>query len=402
MVALEYDPVHAATHLFNFSGCEVVCRDARYVTGPEIEQVARQRWEAAYPSLEWPGIDVVIGGPPCQGFSTGGKRNHSDERNHLVLEFVRLVEEIRPKAFCMENVAGFLEARHSEVRQVAIRRLQEAGYLISGADSTVNVRDYGVPQSRKRVVLLGAKDEAPSMPSPRGGRVSVAEALEGLPDIEDYPELLVSDSVQLRPGDLSRLENPMSEFARAMVSKRAPAPRDWDRSILTGARRTVHTQATVDRFSKTATGSVEPKSRLFRLDPIGQSRTLRAGSGSERGSHTSPRPIHPTKDRAITARESARLQSYPDWFRFHTTNWHAHRQIGNSVPPLLAEAAATALLKALGHEALPPLELIQGDVKLLSMNRSQAAELLGADPHEMPAARRRGSISQSEGTTKSG
>lgn len=383
--------MHAATHLFNFPNCEVICRDARFVSGKDILDAARRNWEAEHGvGSEWPGIDVVIGGPPCQGFSTGGRRDESDERNNLILEFVRLVEEIQPRAFCMENVAGFLEPRHRTVRDEAVTRLRAAGYHLTGEKSTLNVRDYGVPQSRRRVVLLGARTTAPEVPKTANQTVTVREAFEGLPSIEKYTQLLSADHVRLDDDDVEQLSSPPSEYARSMVETQPPAPSNWDRAIHTGARRTTHTDSTIARFAKTLTGAVEPKSRLFRLDPSGQARTIRAGSGSERGSHTSPRPIHPEFPRAITVREAARLQSFPDWFRFHTTNWHGHRQVGNSVPPLLAEAAAVALLQALHIERQAPLPINQGDATLLTMNRTEAAERLGAPLAEIPPARRRG------------
>lgn len=393
LAALEYDPVHAATHLFNFPSCEVICRDARLISGDEIVNAARRSWEKEHGlAREWPGIDVVIGGPPCQGFSTGGRRDESDERNNLILEFVRLVEEIQPKAFCMENVAGLLEPRHKIVREEAVARLRAAGYHLTGEKATLNVRDYGVPQSRRRVVLLGATTTTPVIPKSSGHKTTVREAFEGLPAIEGYDQLLSADHVQLDDDDVDQLSSPASEYARSMVETQPPAPSDWDRAIHTGARRTTHTDSTVARFAKTVVGTVEPKSRLFRLDPEGQARTIRAGSGSERGSHTSPRPIHPEFPRAITVREAARLQSFPDWFRFHTTNWHGHRQVGNSVPPLLAEVAAVALLDALQIERQSSSPITQGDATLLTLNRTEAAIRLGAPAAEIPPARRRGAI----------
>jgi DNA (cytosine-5)-methyltransferase 1 len=121
---------------------------------------------------------------------------------------------------------------------------------------------------------------------------------------------------------------------------------------------------------------VEEISRLLKLDPGGYCNTLRAGTASDRGAFTSPRPIHPYTPRCITVREAARLHSYPDWFRFHVTKWHGFRQIGNSVPPLLARAVALQVVAALPKTLRPtPTGAIPnlGDPALLSMSMSEAA-----------------------------
>lgn len=97
-------------------------------------------------------------------------------------------------------------------------------------------------------------------------------------------------------------------------------------------------------------------SRFHKLDPQGLCNTLRAGTPSNRGAFTSPRPIHPYTPRCITVREAARLHSYPDWFRFQRTKWHGFRQVGNSVPPLLAKAVASEIIKLLGIIPSQPTE----------------------------------------------
>lgn len=146
--------------------------------------------------------------------------------------------------------------------------------------------------------------------------------------------------------------------------------------MLTSSLRTVHTPKSQKRFEKTPHGCVEEVSRFLKLDPGGYCNTLRAGTASDRGAFTSPRPIHPYTPRCITVREAARLHSYPDWFRFHVTKWHGFRQIGNSVPPLLARAVALQVVAALPKTLRPtPTGAIPnlGDPALLSMSMSEAA-----------------------------
>lgn len=397
VAAVEYDPVHAATHVFNFPQCEVLCRDASNLSAADILAAAERGFSRLHPGMAWPGqLDALIGGPPCQGFSTGGKREQDDERNDLLLEFVRLVEELSPRTFCLENVAGLLEAKFDEVREEAFVRLRAAGYSLSGTDKPVNSRNFGVPQSRRRVIVLGALgDDAPVRPLAVDFEVSVLEALDGLPSPTGYEGLLDADEVELTNEDTERRAATGSVYARRLAGidplpGDKSRPRLWNPALVTGSRRTTHTPATIERFASTGRGAVEPKSRLYRLPLDGPSRTLRAGTGSERGSHTSPRPIHPLEDRVVTVREAARLHGYPDWFRFHTTNWHGHRQVGNSVPPPLARAAANALLSSLGHSPVALRAAIPlGDVSLLALSRSKAQPVVDALVEEMPATRTR-------------
>ena len=152
-------------------------------------------------------------------------------------------------------------------------------------------------------------------------------------------------------------------------------PRNWDSRLLTSSMRTAHTEISRRRFLETSPGYVEPISRFFKLSPNGQSNTLRAGTDSARGAFTSPRPIHYDYDRCVSVREMARLHGYPDWFRFHVTKWHGGRQIGNSVPPPLARAVATSVIRALGITPQRPRHSLSlGSPSLLAMDMTEAAE----------------------------
>lgn len=142
-----------------------------------------------------------------------------------------------------------------------------------------------------------------------------------------------------------------------------------------------------NRFATTAEGNVEPVSRFFKLSRNGIANTLRAGTDAARGAFTSPRPIHYKFARCITVREMARLHGFPDWFRFHETKWHGARQIGNAVPPPLARAIASEVLRAMGKRPTKPTsEIALGQDHLLRMDVTTAAAFLGI-PN--PIARRR-------------
>ena len=135
----------------------------------------------------------------------------------------------------------------------------------------------------------------------------------------------------------------LSDYAKKM---RAPAPEGlgWVTSknniknkIISGNFATLHTKAVIERYSKVEQGQVDDISRFLRLDWNGLCPTLRAGTGSDKGSFQAARPIHPEEPRVITVREAARLQGFPDWFSFHHTKWHSFRMIGNSVSPIVSE-----------------------------------------------------------------
>lgn len=379
-VAAEFDPVHALTHRFNFPHTPVLSEDLS-ADSPRV--IAERLLNLGLIGEQ--GLDAIVGGPPCQGFSTGGVRDESDERNGQLHRFVDLVLELRPKVFCLENVAGLLERRFDHLRTNAVHRLEDAGYTISGHQSPVDAKSFGVPQSRRRVLIMGAREgyPTPKITISDVSSTTVADAFDGLPSIAAYGRLLAADSVVLNDDDYQALLNAKSPYARILSGIDAAGDdfsprRVHDQRTLTNSLRTVHRPKSVQRFSRTQQGKVEKVSRLFRLSEVGVSRTLRAGTGTDRGSHTSPRPIHPVKNRVITVREAARLHGYPDWFRFHGTNWHGHRQVGNSVPPPLARAAGRALMDSLGvRPSMPsddPINL--GDPLWLLQSLTEASRTL--------------------------
>ena len=395
LAAVEYDPIHALVHSFNFPDCVTLCRDVRALSGRDLTAAVNSKVKAMGSALIGNGIDVIAGGPSCQGFSGGGQRDPFDERNDLLTEFTRLVVEVRPRAFILENVPGLLEPRFADFRAAHWKKFRNAGYSLSGTERWVDATTFGVPQTRKRVVVVGILDgPAIEIEPPEGARLTtVGEAFDGLPLIEAYDELLNSDLVPMSRTDVARMGRVRSSYAKQLSGVNASGsflerPRAWDEKILSNSLRTVHSAETIRRFESTGQGRVESVSRLYRLAIDQPSRTLRAGTGSERGAHTAPRPIHPEIPRVITVREAARLHGYPDWFRFAATNWHGHRQVGNSVPPPLARGVGTAVMKALGaRPRKPTAPRALGDPSWLRTKPQDAATLLGALDSELPRRR---------------
>lgn len=381
VAAVELDPVHCAAHEFNFPRCATICRSVRYLSADEI------RTKALIGDKD---IAVVFGGPPCQGFSMIGKRALDDPRNELVHHFVRLVLELRPAYVVFENVKGLTVGKQRQFLDEMIQAFAPA-YRILTPYRVLNAADYGVPQNRHRLFLMGTRRDhaTPTYPEALGLTPTVGEAIGDLPDADDYEELVVGDSTRVIFGESS----PYSALLRGVERDHTDFSyqRLFDHEVLTASMRTSHTPLSQSRFAKTPCGATEPISRFRRLDPAGLCNTLRAGTASDRGAFTSPRPIHPVFSRVITNREAARLYSYPDWFRFHVTKWHGFRQIGNSVPPLLGHAVAREVAQALDYSPqVPPTAVSLGDPRLLILSMAEAADRYGVPRDVIPKRRRAG------------
>ena len=268
---------------------------------------------------------------------------------------MRLVREIQPRYFVLENVDGLLRPYAERIRISLERRIKYAGYKLVRPVTVLNAADYGVPQRRKRVFYIGYRsgESTPEYPYPleyidsRGKAYlpTVEDAIGDLPELEKYDYLFESDIYK------GRLRSP-SHYAKLLRcdirdSDDRSTKREMNITGLTGCYRTGHSKKTAKRFENTPQGTAETISRYHRLKLDSISPTLRAGTNVDRGKHTAARPIHPLQARCITTREAARLHSYPDWFRFHETKWHAFRQIGNSVPPQLARAVGFQIMDSL-------------------------------------------------------
>jgi DNA (cytosine-5)-methyltransferase 1 len=384
LAAVEYDPIHAATHEFNFPGCATICRSVRDIDGEYIR---------SHSEIADSDIDVVFGGAPCQGFSMIGKRALDDPRNELVSHFVRLVSELRPKFFVFENVKGLTVGQHRRFLDQIIEEFKGRGFKVETRYRVLNAAHFGVPQDRQRLFLLGARRGMPlpeypeeshspgeMLPGIRSKTPTVWDALGDLPEADNFEELLERDWV------FAKFREP-SGYASTL---RCNETGQDGSELLSSSLRTIHTPLSQRRFRETDPGAVEPISRFLKLDPSGVCNTIRAGTASDRGAFTSPRPIHPFSPRCITVREAARLHSYPDWFRFHVTKWHGFRQIGNSVPPLLAEAVASKIAEQITSRKPKAQTPRLGDTALLSLNMSQAAGHFGVPPTVIPQRQRKG------------
>jgi DNA (cytosine-5)-methyltransferase 1 len=344
IAAVDIEPNLQSAYRLNFPSTRAILAD--------IGNLDKSAWSFVL-GKGLPRLDLLIGGPPCQGFSRIGLRQKDDPRNSLIGHFFRHVSLLKPRVFVMENVEGLMDAGNLTFLTEALEMLPSY-YKIVGP-IVISAADFGAPTTRKRVIVVGFDqrdvdeiDLTAINQIKTANRVSVRDAIADLPapiaDSKDkrnygwarYPALKqISDYAQARrmfPDRPIGWQYALSELSLGNVS---------------GLFETSHSIAVQDRFIETAQGKVEPISRYPKLAWTGQCPTLRAGTGADKGSFQAMRPIHPSQPRVITVREAARLQGFPDWFVFHPTKWHSFRMIGNSVSPVVSEA----LLKLLNAKS---------------------------------------------------
>lgn len=292
---------------------------------------------------ELPPADVIIGGPPCQGFSSAGLRRTDDVRNSLVGCFSRIVEELRPKAFVFENVEGFLTAQDGNRVMELLTPLIAAGYRIHLRK--MNAANYGVPQHRKRVIAIGGLGWDPSFPHPTHsaygapGASLASKHLPPAPSLEGALRNLphpTNNPPGLLQGHFYRPLRGM-DLARAVALKPGQTMRDLPsglqhESYLRRASRRVMDGTPTERRGGAPSG-------IRRLLPSEPSKAITSGARGEF--------LHPFEDRTLTIRECARLQTFPDDFVFCGSSSEQMQLIGNAVPPLLAYNIARSLARDL-------------------------------------------------------
>lgn len=284
--------------------------------------------------LDGRSLDVIIGGPPCQGFSLTGPRNFDDDRNKLYLAMIETVRRYKPKAFLIENVPGMANLYKGAVRDEIIHRFSEMGYKVTY--KIVCAADYGVPQIRKRLVFVGLRSnyESFAFPEPyltETNYITCEQAISDLPSLEDS-----------LGEEVSQYESePLNEFQKLMRA----------------SSKTLHNHTAINHkpFVKEVIALVPDGGNYKDLPPgVGESRIFHMAwtrLNSRRPARTVDTGhrnlFHYKWNRCPTVRESARIQTFPDDFVFLGNRGQQNRQVGNAVPVLLAKALATQLLKYL-------------------------------------------------------
>ena len=305
----------------------------------DISDVSRTEMLVAADAV---GATVVVGGPPCSGFSSGGRRRPDDVRNDLIMAFAHTVAEISPDYFVLENVPGLLDPHAAAARNAFAAAMQHAGYRVL-TPWLLDAADFGVPQERWRVFVVGYRDglAAPSPPGLQPDRVSAWQAIG---DLEVVDRISADGATARITGPaVSSYSATMRGDIRAIGDRSAQRPRP---EVVSGCALVRHALDLEQRFASTPPGVRDTVSRFPRLHPDRTSPTLRAGTLGDHGNHTAARPIHYHFPRCITVREAARLHSLPDWFQVDGTKWRGYMQVGNSVPPRLARVVARSIRKA--------------------------------------------------------
>lgn len=322
--AVDIDPDLTSSFKLNFPGSNLTLGDVAELSGEDLRRSVSGT------------IDGLIGGPPCQGFSLIGKRDGQDPRRLLVDHFFRLVSEIRPTFFVMENVVGLMQGEARRVLDDAMSRIPPE-YAIIGP-TVLCASDFGVATSRKRLFVVGVlshRADLPSLSAPTDiPRATVRDAIADLSGARTV-------GIDEEGFDVWELQDDDSVASYALRLRAKDAR-------FTGNQRTAHKAAVIERFADVPQGKTDPVGRHQKLAWDGLCPTLRAGTGSDRGSYQSVRPLHPEEPRVITVREAARLQGFPDSHRFHPTIWHSFRMIGNSVSPPVATTVLRRVVEACG------------------------------------------------------
>ncbi|MBS1571417.1 MAG: DNA (cytosine-5-)-methyltransferase, partial [Bacteroidetes bacterium] len=297
--SIDIEPSFCETYKYNFPHHQLIEKDICKLTNEEIK------------SLSCGGdVDVVIGGPPCQGFSIAGnigRKFIEDPRNRLFKEFVRVVKVINPKYFVMENVARLYNHNRGETKKEIIDDFENLGYKVEC--KILNSADFGVPQIRKRVIFIGSrlnkKIEFPEKTTEK--YLTVKEALHHYPMLSNGEESKIPNHIAMSHS--SQMLEKMSYITDGGSREEIPLklrPKSGD------VRKYIRYKS--DEPSVCVTGDMR---KIF----------------------------HYEQNRALTVRELAKLQTYPDDFIFKGTKISQQQQVGNSVPPKMAEAIASIIIK---------------------------------------------------------
>lgn len=344
--AVELDKFAIESHTKNFPYVTHLDNDIAKLSGTELLMRA---------GLKKGELDGLVGGPPCQGFSTMGKRQLDDSRNDLFGHFMRLVNETRPAFFLAENVPGILNEQYDDLRKKALSRLPKRYVTLDPI--MVKANRYGAPTTRTRVFFFGYDPSKMAdmtvsdfEPSDDIELTLVREALHGLPKniLSDWKADVNKGWQRTNIAKESAFLNRVSNAVPTGVGNNFALDIYLEKRIVSGCVGTVHSPEVEKRYAELDFGEQDAISKSTKLNPAGFCPTLRAGTGSDKGSFQAVRPIHYLQPRVITPREAARLQGFPDWFLLHRTKWHSFRQIGNSVSPIVSEFIMKKVIAKLG------------------------------------------------------
>ncbi len=276
-------------------------------------------------------VSGVIGGPPCQGFSLAGRRSEDDERNKLYQEYFKTLSIINPDFFVIENVTGILSMKNGAVKEDIIKRAKEIGYNVY-LDKLV-ASDYGVPQNRVRVFFVGIKEELDKgtfkFPKKFNYKVTCEEAISDLPSLDnnDDPTKYISEPT-------SNYQKEMRKHSTGVYNHEQTFHTEETKKLISYVPQGGSIKDLPDKLK----GNRKYSSLLRRMNSKSQSNTIDTGHRTY---------FHYQENRILSVREAARIQSFPDDYIFSGSKVNQYKQVGNAVPPLLAEQVAKAIAKYL-------------------------------------------------------
>lgn len=327
VVALDFDEKAAETFRRNMPYAEVIVGDITdKAVKDNIVQLSRKS-----------GVNMIVGGPPCQGYSMKGKKlGLEDPRNFLFREYLDLVSKIQPDVFVIENVKGLLLSANGWFKDEIVQAIEALGYAVKFA--ILNAADFGVPQSRERAIFICSKHGAIALPKPTvTKRTTVREAISDLAYLEsgegDFEQEYITEPESdyqkaRREGSTKLFNHKASNHKPVAIEKLKLIPPEQGKDYLPE-------EMHGNQKFKTTWGRL----KWDEVSPTVDTRFDASSNGTNN---------HPYLNRAITPREAARIQSFDDRFVFYGSKVYIRKQIGNAVPPLLAKAIADQIADAFG------------------------------------------------------
>lgn len=321
LLGVDFDKAAIQTFQANHPKAKTICGDLLEISTSEIRELISDR-----------NVDLICGGPPCQGFSTIGANDRNDKRNFLFREFLRVVDDLKPDYIIVENVTGLLSKNNEDTLKAILGSFIDLGYAIDVR--VLSAHHYGVPEKRRRTIFLGN----------RFGVKNIYPELQFQDNETDLQfltpartvgwafENLLSDNGEFHNHDIEKaqISNPLERRRIRHIPEGKEIRYERDQKAY------LPPELWFDVDWKNLREERFREAKLKRLDRDRCSHTINTSRTTY---------YHPTEDRYLTPREAAAIQSFPPYFLFHGTPTQQWRQIGNAVPPLLAKALGEAILK---------------------------------------------------------
>lgn len=365
VMAVDFDKYATETFQKNFKDAYVITGDLTDAeVKKEIINVAKERK-----------VNMIVGGPPCQGFSLKGKNlGFDDPRNFLFLEYYALVKEIKPEVFVIENVKNLLNSEAGYFKDQIIEKFSSLGYIINYG--VLNAKNFGVPESRERAIIIGSLTRSIDLPNGSGKPVTVRDAISDLAYLESGEGIFETEYKNPAQSSYQKLlrgkklyNHTATNHSKVALEKLAMIPPEGDKSSL----------------PKELHGKQKFATTWSRLQWDTYSPTI----DTRFDTPSNGRNSHPFLNRSITPREAARIQSFDDDFIFYGPKSSVCKQIGNAVPPLLGKAIGSAIASAYKTERIitDNYELYLGNsytmIKELKQNNVKVNHIITDPPYNI-------------------